>query len=113
MHELSLCKNILEIVNQKLHEIECKRVKKIYLEIGELIAVEKSTLIFSFDIAAKETLAKNAILEIISVSGEAICDVCHKNVSIHNYSEACQYCGNFRLTITRGEEFYVKSMEVE
>lgn len=113
MHELWLCKNILEIINQKLDEIKCARIKKIYLEIGQLLAVEKSSLIFSFNVMTQETRAQDACLEIIIVPGEAVCDSCQKKVSVNQYSDSCRYCGNFSLTVIQGEELRVKSMEVE
>ena len=41
MHELWLCKSILEIIQQNAIEKNGTRVKKIVLEIGQLAAVEK------------------------------------------------------------------------
>jgi hydrogenase nickel incorporation protein HypA/HybF len=113
MHELWLCKNIIEIISQHAASKQYTRIKKIYLEIGELAAIEKSALIFSFNIIANETIAKDAILEIISVPGKAVCDSCSKTLTISQYSESCHYCGSFSLNIIQGEELRVKSMEVE
>jgi hydrogenase nickel incorporation protein HypA/HybF len=113
MHELWICKHIMEIVDQCIVGKPYKRVKKIYLEIGELTSVEKSSLTFSFNVVSNETKAQGAILEIISISGKAQCSSCQKSVSINQYSDPCCYCGSFSLTVTQGEELRVKSMEVE
>ena len=113
MHELWICNHIMEIVNQYMDGKPYHRIKKIYLEVGKLSAIEKSSLIFSFNIISNSTKAQDAILEIIPIPGEAICDLCKKTISIHHYADSCQYCGSFSLTITQGEELRVKSMEVE
>ncbi len=113
MHELWLCKNILDIINQKMVEKNCVRVKKVYLEIGQLAAVEKSALIFSFNVLTQGTAVENADLEIIDIPGKAVCETCGKNFSISQYYDACQECGGFSLTVIQGEELRVKSMEVE
>lgn len=113
MHELSICKNIMEIVNQQTIGAKFNSIKKIYLEIGELTMIDKTALIYSFNIIANKTKAQGAILEIISIPGKATCDFCKKIISVNHYADPCQYCGNFSLTITQGEELRVKSMEVE
>jgi len=113
MHELSLCKSILEIINQKVVEINCIRVKKVYLEIGQLAAVEKSALMFSFKVLVQGTVAENADIEFIDVAGMAICQSCGEKVFLNQYYDACQACGAFSLTVIQGEELRVKSMEIE
>ncbi len=113
MHEVGLCKTILTIVCQKVVEKKLSCVKKIYLEIGQLASVDQSALIFSFNVISNGTAAEKAELEIIDIQGKAICDSCEKINSVNQYGTACQTCGSFFLRITEGEEFRVKSMEVE
>lgn len=113
MHELWICKHIMEIINQSIAGKEYHCIKKIYLEIGELVSIEKSSLIYSFSVIAHETKAQNAILSIINIPGKALCDRCGKTISVNHYGDPCQYCNSFSLTITQGEELRVKSMEVE
>ena len=113
MHELSLCRTILDVINDHTIGKNCKRVKRVALEIGQLAAVDQSALRFSFDVVTKGTIAANALLDIIEVEGQAICDVCHKTVKLKHYFDACQTCGNFSLSVTQGEELRVKFREVE
>jgi hydrogenase nickel incorporation protein HypA/HybF len=113
MHELTLCKNILEIIKQKALEKKCTQVKKIVLEIGELAAVDKAALIFSFNIATIGTMAQNAALQIIDIPGEAFCESCQKLGPLQQYYDACQICGSHALQITQGEELRIQSMVVE
>lgn len=113
MHELWICKNLLEIINQKMIDKNHCQVKKVYLEIGQLLAIEKSALTFSFEVLTQGTLAENADLVIIEIPARALCEFCGKNVSLNQYYDACNYCGSFSLKVTQGEELRVKSMEVE
>ena len=112
MHELGLCKSILDIIDSSSvgHQFSC--IKKIHLEIGALLAVDKRAMIFCFEVIAKNTKAKDALLEIININGEALCEDCKQIVKVQQYSDSCSNCGSFYLTIIQGEELRVKSMEV-
>jgi hydrogenase nickel incorporation protein HypA/HybF len=113
MHELTLSKNILEIVQQESFARKFQKVKLIYLELGELMAVEKSALLFSFEVIARGTLAENAVLNIIDIPGQGWCEFCQKTVKIRRRIDPCDGCQKFLLKILAGEELRVKSMEVE
>ncbi len=113
MHELWLCKSILEIIKQNAVEKNGTCVKKIVLEIGQLTAIDKDSLIFSFNVSAKGTLAENAELNIIDIPGKALCESCQKMVPLRQYYEECPACGSHSLKVTQGEELRVKSMVME
>ena len=112
MHELSLCRSLLDIINEHAAGKPFKCVKKVTLEVGQLAAVDESALRFGFEIVTKGTLAEGAVLDIITVDGLAICNACHQCVKLENYYDACQNCGQFSLTVTQGEELRIQSMEV-
>ncbi|KTC86565.1 hydrogenase maturation nickel metallochaperone HypA [Legionella brunensis] len=113
MHELSFCRSILEIINKYVSEIKCQRVKKIYLEVGQLTAIDENALKFGFNIAAVGSIAEDASLEIITIEGKAVCDFCRKTVRLKHYYDGCEICGRFLLKVIQGEELRVKSMEVD
>ncbi|HAU1249082.1 TPA: hydrogenase maturation nickel metallochaperone HypA [Legionella pneumophila] len=113
MHELWLCKRIVEIIKQQATGNKCRKVKKVVLEIGQLVAVDKHALNFSFKVITQGTIAQNAKLSIVEIPGEAICDSCQQIVPMKQYYDECLICGNHSLTLTKGEELKVKSMVVE
>ncbi len=113
MHEISLCKNLIAIIEQEAKARNAVRIKKIYLEIGDLAAVEKMAMQFGFEVLSKGTLAEGAILKIIDVPGQALCQSCNKSVKIIKRYYACELCGGSFLTITSGKELRVKAIEVE
>lgn len=67
MHELSLCKSIMEIIDAKSKENNFEKVKDIVIEIGGYSCVEKHALEFAFDVVAKGTVAENASITFIDV----------------------------------------------
>ena len=113
MHELWLCKSILELITQQVAETQCDRVKTIVLEIGQLSAVDLDSLNFSFQIIAQGSVAQNAELLVIDVPGEAVCNACHAKVPVKQYYDDCPRCGSHSLSIIQGEELRIKSMVVE
>jgi hydrogenase nickel incorporation protein HypA/HybF len=112
VHELSLCRNLISIIADHSTKLTSKHVITIYLEIGVLAAVEKSALQFNFNILKKNTVAEHALLSFIDVPGEALCDFCQKHVKLIQYHDPCPNCGRFSLTIIKGLELRIKSMEV-
>lgn len=113
MHELSLCRAILDIINENVAGKNGARVKKITLEIGELAAVDESALRFGLEAIGRGTLAESADVDIITINGQAICDSCQKTVILKHYYDPCECCGHFTLRIIQGEELRVKSLEIE
>lgn len=111
MHELSLCKMILDIINDQASAKKINHVKKVTLNVGQLAAVDKSALRFGFEVISKGSVAEGAILDIVVVEGQAICNACQRHVKMNNYYDACENCGQHALTITKGEELQVQSME--
>lgn len=113
MHELTLCRTMLEIINEHVSEKNCRSVKKIVLEIGQLAAVDEAALRFGFEVICKETIAERASLEIIAVEARAICDACQKTVTLKQYYDACESCGHCSLSVIQGDELRIKFIEVE
>lgn len=58
MHEMSLCQNIMEIIDQQQKKHEIHEVTDIWLEIGALSCVEQSAVEFCFEIMRKIPLLK-------------------------------------------------------
>jgi len=113
MHEMSLCEGVLQILQMEAGKQGFKRVKTVWLEIGELSSVEIEAMRFSFDVVMKNTLADSAQLEIIQKPGVAWCMQCAKTVSVKQRYDECPDCGSYPLQITGGDEMKIKELEVE
>ncbi len=113
MHEMSLCENILQIIEDNAMSQGFNKVKVVWLEIGSLSGVEVDAMRFGFDVVTRSSLADHARLEIIEVPGEAWCMPCSKTVPVKQRFDACPNCGSYQLQVTSGEEMRIKELEVE
>ncbi|HET8707649.1 MAG TPA: hydrogenase maturation nickel metallochaperone HypA [Pseudomonadales bacterium] len=113
MHELSLCENILAILQTQAQQQGFAKVRRIWLEIGELACVEPAALRFSFTAVAEGSLAEGATLEIIPVAARARCTQCLQETSVQQRFTACPLCGELTLQLIGGDEMRVKEVEVE
>jgi len=113
MHEISLCQSVLKIIEQQAAQQHYSRVKTVFLEIGQLAAVEPEALRFGFDVVMKDSIAAGAKLEIIHVPAQAWCPHCQQQVAVQQRFDACPDCGASALQISVGEELRVKELEVE
>lgn len=112
MHELSLCLNAVEIIEQQARLNGAQRVTGVWLEVGALACVEESALRFGFAIACRETLAQGSELHIIHKPAQAWCWNCNQTVETTRYDE-CPLCHAPTLHIAQTDGVQVKSIEVE
>ena len=113
MHEMSLCENILQILEQQAETQQYSKVKTIWLEIGALAGVEADALRFCFDAVMQGSLADHAQLEIINVPGQAWCMPCNRNVVVQHRYDLCPHCGSHQLKVNSGDQMRIKELEVE
>jgi hydrogenase nickel incorporation protein HypA/HybF len=106
MHELGIARNIVSIVTEKA---QGKPVRRVTIEIGKLSAVLPEAIRFCFDIVSQETVVENAELEIIEISGTAVCRTCGSQFELKQLYERCP-CGSADITRLTGEELLVKQM---
>lgn len=69
MHEVSLCENILKILERKAKEEGFARVVKVELTLGDLSGASQESMEFCFPLVAKGTLAEGAELTFVSTPG--------------------------------------------
>src|SRR5262249_15847681 len=93
MHELSLMRSAIGLVEEQAARERCSRVRRVHLEVGALCSVEVAALSFCFDLAARGTVAENASLEIRVEPGRRRCAGCGSEVVIASRLDACPTCG--------------------
>lgn len=113
MHEMSIAESVLQIIEDTARAEGYARVKAVWLEIGQLAAVEKESLRFCFDVVARDSIARDARLEITETAGQGWCMECACNVAVTSRHEPCPCCGSFQIEVTGGDEMRVKELEVE
>jgi hydrogenase nickel incorporation protein HypA/HybF len=112
MHEISICRNILDIVLDQAETDGFSRVARIGLEIGPFAGVEIEALRFGFDAVTKGSIAEGARLDIHETQATARCTNCGASIAILQRFDPCPHCGSHSLQITGGEDLKVKELEV-
>lgn len=113
MHELSLCQNVLDIIQSEAVRQDFHLVKRVRLEIGALACVEPDALRFGFSAVMRDTLVEHAVLEILDRPGEAWCSTCQAAITILNRSDACPLCDSYGVQVTGGFDMRIVDLEVE
>lgn len=113
MHEMSLAENVRQIIEDAAHRQGFKRVRTVWLEIGQLACVEKEAMRFCFDAAMRGSIAEQARLEIVETAGQGRCEKCAQNFPLAALYEVCPECGSYDVKVIGGDGMRVKELEVE
>jgi len=113
MHEMSLAESALQIIEDTVRSQGFTKVKTVWLEIGQLAAVEPGAMRFCFDAVTSGSLAEGAHLEIIEIPGSGHCTACGNMVAMQEPYGLCPECGSPHLQIVSGDQMRVKNLEVE
>ena len=113
MHELSICEDLLRLVEAQAGARDCRRVRAVWLEIGALEAVDTEALRFGFEVRSRGTLAEGARLEIRQLPGRACCPGCGDIVDLYRRHDPCPRCGSLCPEVTGGDGIRIERLEVD
>ena len=114
MHELSIAYSIVESAEEAARNAGVKKVRAVNLRLGKLSGVVKDALLFSFDIAAQETLLEGATLNIEELNVIAHCPTCNENVELPSVQIfRCPVCNTPTPTLIQGKELELTSLEID
>ena len=108
MHEMSLCQNMMEIIEQQRQKHHINEVTDIWLELGALSCVEQSAVEFCFEIIRKETIAEHCKLHFIHLPAKAWCWQCQKEVEVEAYQDCCRFAKVCIYNAKAGMNFALK-----
>jgi hydrogenase nickel incorporation protein HypA/HybF len=110
MHELSIAQAIVDVAARNCRGA---RVTRVYVQIGQLRQVVPSALAFAFDLCADGTPVQGAELEVQPIPIAVTCRRCEQCSEPEDFPLACRACGHLDVTVARGEELLVESLELE
>ena len=113
MHELSIAHSIVEVTEQAAKNAGTAQVKTVYLRLGVLAGVVKSSLLFGWELATENTLLAGSTLGIEELPVVIFCPGCQQNVTLPGtQSFRCPICDTPSAQIVQGRELEVKSLEI-
>ena len=113
MHEMSITQNILEDVEQNLTNVQYSKIIDIKIKIGELTALDPSSLQFCYEALSKGTKFEGVPLVIDEIPLTGHCNSCKNEINIDNFLFVCGNCGSTDVTIISGEELILSEINVE
>jgi len=113
MHEASIAISLLETVSGLCQQEGYNSIESVRLKVGRAAGILPDALLFAFDVAKADTIAKKAELIIEYVPLGGYCCACGSEFeSEERYIYACPACKSTRIKITRGDELQIIDMEV-
>lgn len=112
MHELSVAKNIIDIVQESLTPSQRQLVKTVRVKIGKLTNIFVDSLLFGFEALTKDTDLEGATLEIEQLPILVVCSDCGKESELNDFVFRCPVCQSSNLNIISGQELFVHEIEL-
>jgi len=113
MHELSIAREIIRIVEKVAAREKIPSVKAVGLRLGALAGVDPEALSFSYQAATRDTALDGSNLEIEWLTVRGRCEHCRIDFEIEENSYACPSCVSRDLKIIQGEELEVTHLVEE
>jgi len=115
MHELSTCKSLisqLEKMAQEQHA-EGRHISNVILSVGELARVDIDELLILFPVAAKGTLAENALLTVSKMPIRINCLDCDEDSDVRADDLACPHCHHENTRLLSGTDMLLTGIEFQ
>lgn len=112
MHELSVCKGLLEQVAQVASPHHPARVSSIHLQIGPLSGVDPALLESAFPVARAGTVAAEARLVIRTMPVRVLCTACNTESDATPNRLVCMQCGSQHTRLVGGDELLLERIEL-
>jgi hydrogenase nickel incorporation protein HypA/HybF len=113
MHEMSIAKNMIDIIEDEMRRHNAKVLRSVHVNIGMFSSIVPEALSFCFEIMIKDTDMDGARLFIDTVPLIGRCISCNKEFEIRDYSFFCPFCEGLRIDTVSGQELTVVEIEVD
>jgi len=113
MHEVSLCRALVELLRQQAEQDGFSRVHAVWLQVGPLAAVVPEAMALAFEACTPGTLAEGARLHLVEEEARARCRCCGGCWRISSRLEPCPDCGAYELDVLSGDALTISELEVE
>ncbi len=120
MHEISIAGAIIDAVLDAARKNEAKKVEEVFIEIGELTALNPEQLKFIFETITAGTIAEGARYNIEVIKPLINCKKCEYNGPIEFFEKLhfflpvikCPKCGETEIDIIAGRDCCVKKIKI-
>lgn len=112
MHELSVARNIVEIIKSQVPENELPNVSFVRLSVGELAGIVSDSLEFCYGAITDKTPLQHSILKIDHVPTKIHCRTCKMTSATEPSFLVCPICAGGDVVLESGMELQVIELEL-
>ena len=113
MHEYAIAQALIDQVGEIARRHNARAVTRVVVQVGRLRGVLPDILRFGFEVAAADTVAAGAALEIEEVPIRVQCRACRAENNLDGPLFICPGCGSADLSQIAGSELILKSLEID
>ncbi len=114
MHEASIVLSLIDTLTARCMEEGYGSIESVRLKIGMASGILPEAIVFAFEAAKTDTIARNAELIIDLVPLGGTCNECRKDFEVTEaYVLSCPICGSPSFRISKGYELDVVEMDVK
>jgi hydrogenase nickel incorporation protein HypA/HybF len=112
MHEVGMMQQILEMAVERAKQEGAQHINRVHMRVGAEAGVVPESLSFAFEVAKKDTIAKDSQLEVEEVPVLCYCASCgikfHPADSLHE----CPECHQLYCDVRQGKEFELAFLDI-
>ncbi|MDO5044050.1 MAG: hydrogenase maturation nickel metallochaperone HypA [Coriobacteriia bacterium] len=113
MHEFGIMSSVMDNVIRVAQEHDAQKINQISLRIGVMVEAVEESLQFAFDILKEDTIAQDAVLEVIEIQPYSRCIECGHEFEHTRYDLRCPKCDSPLTQVLKGRELEVASIELD
>jgi hydrogenase nickel incorporation protein HypA/HybF len=110
MHELSIAKNIIEIVEENITANDNCLVESVEIEVGKMSGVVKDALDFAMEELKINSVLQHTKFNYIEVETLFKCNSCLKTFNSNSNFDPCPECGYPFMDIIEGKDLIVRKI---
>jgi len=110
MHELSICRSIVDIVDR---HASGRGVRVVRLQVGQLRQIVPDSLVYCWSLVNESTKYAVTRLEVDEVPAAIECLDCGRRTVLSEPILLCSACRSSHVAIVAGEEFLITSLDLE
>ncbi len=111
MHELTITKNLVSLLEDAVRPNDVGLVKTVHLEVGRLRYLVPEIMTTCFSQIEKSDKLKQAKLDLKVLPVKLRCSDCDKESCADENNFTCSFCLSQNVDIISGKEFILKSIE--
>lgn len=113
MHELSIAKEIIKIVDEIIPQKQKKEIEFVLIHVGKNSNIVASSLEFSLVALLPDTDFPQAKFIMKSIPISIYCPICEKDFSMVTFQFFCPTCQSSEIEVTTGNELEVKEIKLK